>query len=136
MNTRPASGDCLWRIVTLAAIPEAVAQSRAWSRETLREWQLDDFAYVVQQLISELVTNSIEHAVTSCVRVLLMFSAGTLRLDVTDDDVVSLPVRTQASADEVAGRGLTIVEALSDRWGVHISASAKSVWCELATWRG
>lgn len=102
----------------------------------MEEWQLDDFAYVVQQLISELITNSVEHAVTSCVRVVLMFSAGIVRLDVTDDDVVNLPLRTQASVEDVAGRGLAIVEALSDRWGVHITASAKSVWCELATWRG
>jgi anti-sigma regulatory factor (Ser/Thr protein kinase) len=91
---------------------------------------------VVAQLVSELVTNSVEHADTSCVRVLLMLAAGILRLDVTDDDVVSLPVRGQAGADDIAGRGLEIVEALSDRWGVHISATAKSVWCELVSWPG
>lgn len=136
MNTRPPGDNYRWGAVTLPAVREAVADGRAWSREILTKWQLDDLTEVVQQLVSELVTNSIEHAVTSCVRVLLVHSAGTLRLDVTDDDVVSLPVRAQVGVDDITGRGLAIVEALSDRWGVHITASAKTVWCEVIAWRG
>ncbi|HYK31954.1 MAG TPA: ATP-binding protein [Streptosporangiaceae bacterium] len=136
MNTRPASDECLWRVVTLPAIRQAVAHGRAWSRETLKEWQLDDMTDVVQQLVSELVTNSVEHADTCCVRVMLVRMTGTLRLDVTDDDVVSLPVRAQAGVDDIRGRGLAIVEALSDRWGVHVAGCAKTVWCELLAWRG
>lgn len=136
MNTRPPHDDCLWRIVTLPAVPEAVTDGRSWSREVMREWQLDDMTDVVQQLVSELVTNSIEHADTSCVRVTLVHATGTLRLDVTDDDVVSLPVKAQAAVDDIRGRGLAIVEALSDRWGVHIAGCAKTVWCELIAWRG
>jgi anti-sigma regulatory factor (Ser/Thr protein kinase) len=132
MNTRSAGTDCLWRVVALRAVPQAVADGRRWARETVREWRLGETADVVQQLASELVTNSVEHAQTSSVRVLLMFMAGTLRLDVADDDVVSLPVRAQPSVDDVSGRGLAIVEALSDRWGVRITRCAKSVWCELA----
>lgn len=102
----------------------------------MKEWQLDDVTDVVQQLISELVTNSVEHAVTSGVRVLMVHAAGTLRLDVTDDDVVSLPVMANADVDDIRGRGLAIVDALSDRWGVHITSCAKTVWCELLAWRG
>lgn len=136
MNTRPSGANFLWRVVTLAAVPEAVAHGRAWSRETMKEWQLGHMTDGIAQLVSELVTNSVEHADTSRVRVLLILAAGILRLDVTDDDVVNLPIRAQASADDIAGRGLAIVEALSDRWGVHISATAKSVWCELISWPG
>jgi anti-sigma regulatory factor (Ser/Thr protein kinase) len=135
-NTRPASADYLWRVVTLPAARQAVADGRAWSREIMKEWQLDDMTDVVQQLVSELVTNSVEHADTSCVRVVLVHTTGVLRLDVTDDDVVSLPVRTRAGVDDVSGRGLAIVEALSDRWGVRIAACAKTVWCECDAWRG
>ena len=97
----------------------------------MAEWQLEDMTDVVRQLVSELVTNSVEHAETSSVRVLLMHVSGVLRLDVTDDDIVSLPVRARARVDDISGRGLAIVEALSDRWGVHIAARAKTVWCEL-----
>ena len=136
MNVRPASDDCLWRAVTLPAVRQAVADGRGWSRKIMKEWQLDDMTDVVQQLVSELVTNSIQHADTSCVRVLLTHASGTLRLDVSDDDVISLPVRAQAGVDDVSGRGLGIVEALSDTWGVRITACAKTVWCEFSTWRG
>lgn len=136
MNTRPAQDDCLWRVVTLPAVRQAVAAGRAWSREVTKEWQLDDLTDVVQQLVSELVTNSVEHADTSDVRVLLVYATGTLRLNVSDDDVVSLPVVAQAGVDDISGRGLAIVEALSERWGVNITGCAKTVWCELVTWRG
>ncbi len=131
MNTRPPGVHCRWRVVTLQPAVQAAADGRAWCREILKEWQLEDVTDVVRQLVSELVTNSIEHAETSCIRVLLMQADGVLRLDVTDDDVVSLPVRARPSIDDISGRGLTIVEALSDRWGVHIASSAKTVWCEL-----
>lgn len=135
-NTKPANEERLWRVITLPAVRQAVADGRAWSRRIMKEWQLDDVTDVVQQLLSELVTNSVEHAVTSGVRVLLVHATGTLRLDVTDDDVVSLPVRAQAGADDIRGRGLTIVEALSDRWGVRVTRCSKTVWCELIAWRG
>src|SRR5215469_18644717 len=91
MNTRPAADACLWRVLTLPAARRAVADGRGWSRNVLKEWQLDDMTEVVQQLVSELVTNSVEHADTSFVRVHLVHATGTLRLDVSDDDVVSLP---------------------------------------------
>jgi len=141
MNTSSANDDYLCCFVTLPTVRQAVADGRAWSREILKEWQLDDVTEVVQQLVSELVTNSVEHADTSDVRVLLVHANGTLRLDVTDDDVVSLPVLALADVDDVSGRGLAIVDALSDRWGVRITACAKTVWCELtenwpARWRG
>jgi anti-sigma regulatory factor (Ser/Thr protein kinase) len=136
MNIRPASDDCLWRAVTLPAAVQAVADGRAWSRKIMKEWQLDDMTEVLQQLVSELVTNSIQHANTSCVRVLVTHASGTLRLDVSDDDVISLPVRAQAGIDDISGRGLAIVEALSDTWGVRVTTCAKTVWCEFSTWRG
>ena len=138
MNTRPPNDDCLWRDIALPAVRQAVAEGRAWSRQVLKEWHLDDMTDVVQQLVSELVTNSVEHADTSGVEVLMVHAKGALRLDVSDDDVVSLPVRAKAGVDDISGRGLAIVEALSDRWGVHIAGGAKTVWCELTelgAWR-
>jgi serine/threonine-protein kinase RsbW len=33
---------------------------------------------------------------------------------------------------DVGGRGLVIVQALSDRWGVQVTDSGKTVWCEFA----
>jgi len=48
----------------------------------------------------------------------------------THDDSKSLPVRR--SADEVGGRGLELIEGLSNRWGAHPDPDGgKTVWFEI-----
>ena len=133
MNARSADPELLSRAVTLSAAPESVAAGRQWSRETMADWMLDELADVAVQLVSELVTNSIEHAHTACVRLMMTHAAATLWIDVGDDDAARLPVNRQAGPDDICGRGLTIIEAMSDRWGVSVTRSGKSVWCALAT---
>jgi anti-sigma regulatory factor (Ser/Thr protein kinase) len=132
MNARSADPKCRTRAVTLAPVPEAVAAGRQWSRETMTDWKLDDVSDIAAQIVSELVTNSIEHARTACVRLVMTHATGTLWIDVGDDDADSLPARRQAGPDDVCGRGLTIIEAMSDRWGISITGYGKSVWCALA----
>jgi hypothetical protein len=98
----------------------------------MQAWALDRVAGVVEQLVSELVTNCVEHAKTVSAMVLLVHTAGTLRIEVRDHDPVNLPVRRDTGPDDTSGRGLLIIEAWSDRWGVRVGDSGKSVWCELA----
>jgi serine/threonine-protein kinase RsbW len=131
-NSGSAGSGRLSRAVTLPPVAKAAAAGREWSRETLQEWKLAGLADVVQQLVSELVTNSVEHADTPYVRAVLTRTRGTLRVDVVDEDPVNLPAPTQPGPDDIRGRGLAIVQALSDRWGVSVADEAKSVWCELA----
>lgn len=126
------SDDVLSRVVTLPPVPRAVAACRSWSRQTVTRWRLGEAARVVEQLVSELVTNSIEHAGGVSVMVLLMYAAGMLRIEVRDHDAVNLPVLKDPGLADTDGRGLVIVEALSDRWGVRVTDTGKSVWCELA----
>ena len=81
-------------------------------------------------LVTELVTNAVRHG------------GDPLDLQVTDDDQVfrvevtdhgsTMPVRR----DEVdpwseGGRGLMLVETLSDSWGVTPAHPGKTVWFEL-----
>jgi anti-sigma regulatory factor (Ser/Thr protein kinase) len=103
-----------------------------WVRETLTRWQLDDLAESAVEITSELATNAITHAAgSSSVVVLLMFAAGTLRLEVRDHDPSHLPQAKNPTPKDAGGRGLVIVEALSERWGVRVTDSGKSVWSEL-----
>ena len=51
---------------------------------------------------------------------------------VTDGGSPQLPRPRTASAEEPDGRGLTIVEALADRWGVDRDGLGQSVWAELS----
>jgi anti-sigma regulatory factor (Ser/Thr protein kinase) len=124
--------DALSRVVTVPPVPRAVSAARDWSRQTVSRWRLGEVADPVGQLVSELVTNSIEHAECVSVTVLLMYAAGMLRLEVRDQDGAHVPVLRYPAPGDLNGRGLVIVEALSDRWGVRVTDAGKAVWCELA----
>jgi serine/threonine-protein kinase RsbW len=132
VNSGSSGPGRLVHAITLLPVAQAVAVARDWSRETLTAWMLDELADVVPQLVSELVTNSIEHADTARVRAALMRTSDTLRVNVADDDAYNLPACRQAGPDDIRGRGLAIVEALSDRWGITVADEGKSVWCEVS----
>ncbi|MEU6082609.1 ATP-binding protein [Streptomyces sp. NPDC047108] len=56
---------------------------------------------------------------------------AVLRVEVSDDS--PLPARRGSRReDEEHGRGLLLVEALSDRWGQQARGEGKHVWCEFA----
>jgi anti-sigma regulatory factor (Ser/Thr protein kinase) len=125
--------DALSRVLTLPPVPRAVAASRHWARQTLTRWRLTSLAEPVEHLVSELVTNSIEHADDGAsVVVLLMYAAGTMRLEVRDHDPLNVPLLQNPAPMDTDGRGLIIVQALADRWGIRITDTGKAVWCELA----
>jgi len=128
---RPVPG-ALSRVLTLPPVPRAVPVSRQWVRETLALWRLADAAEPAEHLVSELVTNAIRHAHDGAsVVVLLMYAAGKMRLEVRDHDPVNLPLVKIPGSLNIGGRGLVLVEALADHWGVRVTDSGKSVWCEL-----
>lgn len=98
---------------------------------------LDDVVAVA----AELVGNSVRHAEPlpgGVVRVAwrLRRPAGsgrnTIEVRVTDGGAPSTPEVRHAGPDAVDGRGLTIVTALSDRWGVERDGLGQSVWAELS----
>jgi anti-sigma regulatory factor (Ser/Thr protein kinase) len=83
-------------------------------------------------LATELVTNSCRHAAAKGdpIAVVLALDEGVVRLSVTDTGPGFAAPEPAADPDDEAGRGLLIVDALADRWGVDRAAGAR-VWCEL-----
>jgi anti-sigma regulatory factor (Ser/Thr protein kinase) len=129
---RPGRSDSLSHVLSMPAVPRAVGEARRWVRDTLARWELDELAESAVEITSELATNAIMHAKGgSSVVVLLMFAAGTLRLEVRDRDPANLPKPWNPTPADVDGRGLMIVDALSGRWGVRVTSTGKSVWSEL-----
>ncbi|MEV0261692.1 ATP-binding protein [Streptomyces sp. NPDC050617] len=114
----------------------SVGRARAALREQLAIWGVtDEPAETAVLLLSELVTNAVEHAKTSPGREIgtrFGFCDGALRLEVADanDD---LPVPRPAKDDDEDGRGLALVIALADRWGTcpRRDGIGKQVWVEL-----
>jgi len=126
--------DSLSRALTIPLNPQSVPLARRWVRHTLGRWGLSDLVDAAAQIASELTTNAIKHAdPDSSVVLLLMFAAGTLCLEVRDRDRQNLPLLRNPTATDIDGRGLIIVEAIADRWGVRVTSGGKTVWSELDT---
>ncbi len=80
-------------------------------------------------LVSELATNAILHAGTPF-KVKVSKRPSRIRVAVTDGSTTP-PVRKVYVPDQPTGRGLLIMESLSDRWGVDVVDDGKSVWFEV-----
>jgi anti-sigma regulatory factor (Ser/Thr protein kinase) len=80
----------------------------------------------VTLVVSELATNAVRHASVDFV-VAAERKNGRLRVAVTDGGGGSPHVR-HPSSDEPSGRGLQIVEALSDDWGIDRGRRGTTVW--------
>lgn len=87
------------------------------------------------QIVAELAANAAGHGRVPGrdFQLLLYVVAGTLRIEVTDTRGDRLPQCRQPSPDGESGRGLVLVEALADRWGVSPGRPPrKTVWAEIA----
>ena len=94
--------------------------------------RLDDAIAVA----AELVGNAVRHASPlpgDVVRVAWrLLASGDLEIRVTDGGSPAGPQMRLAAPDAVDGRGLTIVAALADRWGVERDGLGQCVWASIA----
>ncbi|MGP3957347.1 ATP-binding protein [Nonomuraea sp. 3N208] len=114
---------------SLAPDLRSVRWARRLTRATLAEWGFEDQVQVAELLVSELVGNAVDHAYG---QVRLGFSAadGLLRCEVEDEDP-ELPSMRTVDVDAESGRGLFLVDMLSNRWGGVSTARGKAIWFEL-----
>ncbi|MEU5013235.1 ATP-binding protein [Streptomyces sp. NPDC021749] len=113
----------------------AVPQARRIIRTELVRWGLPEHVEIAELLVSELVTNALQHA-RGPLRLRMSHSPvyRTLRCDIADGSPSAPPApRRPARADEEHGRGLHLVDQLSTRWGARRTAAGKTVWFELHT---
>ena len=111
----------------LGAIPTAPRCARAWTREILWEWGTAELADAAELVASELVTNSVNACAgldQAAIRLVLTFDRDELAILVRDDHP-DVPMAAQPGADDESGRGLLIVEHLSDRCGWYPLEDAK-----------
>lgn len=82
---------------------------------------------------SELVTNALTHSFGACrLQAWNPQPSGPLRIEVRDTMPLALPPALPAKPAAPGGRGLSIVDQLSDRWGVRIhDGLGKTVWFEI-----
>ncbi|MET9447281.1 ATP-binding protein [Streptomyces cinerochromogenes] len=120
--------------VPFAAEPREVPALRRIIRQHLAHWGLLGVVDAAQLCVSELATNVIKHVGVGVPATLVVSMEGTnLRLEVRDPSMEQLPRAVRTEGEEEDGRGLALVDAMSQKWGVCLRADGKATWCELAT---
>ncbi|MCU1673309.1 MAG: putative anti-sigma regulatory factor, serine/threonine protein kinase [Frankiales bacterium] len=118
----------------LPANDTAPAAARAFARENDCTEHAAQVLEAALLLISELVTNSVSYGRPPVLLAVECDGGGGLKVRVRDGSTV-LPLQRQARGGDESGRGLTIVDLMSDAWGVEPVQDehgvGKAVWFEL-----
>lgn len=132
-----ANGWPLSSYLELGAYPGAVPCARVHAQQLLWEWGLVDVSDDVELLVSELTTNAVwaSQSLEQTLPIGLWLLSDRQRIVVSVwDSNPRPPVRADAPEDAESGRGLLLVEAISERWGWYPprDIGGKCVWCEVA----
>lgn len=129
----------------LGVLPTTAGCARLHARKVVCEWGLASLAEAVELVVSELVTNAFfastypdgrpryRHG-AGLPHVHLMLSSDLVRVLIQVwDQNPHPPIQEVAAPDEESGRGLMLVEALSERWNWDVPPEwgGKVVWAEL-----
>jgi hypothetical protein len=127
-----AGGGWRWISGEWEPRPDVVPEVRRWAVGVLAGWGADDLEWQVTQLLTEVVTNVVLHAGTAfSVRLGHDPAApGRVRCEVHDASPV-LPRLRHHSTRATTGRGIRLLDAVSDRWGVDRETGGKTVWFEV-----
>jgi anti-sigma regulatory factor (Ser/Thr protein kinase) len=122
------------------ALPGAVPCARAHTRQVLWEWghQLAGLADAAELVVSELITNAVaaSRGMPDVPPVCLWLASDRARVVILVGDRSPRSLRINPGVDPDSGRGLLLVDAVSDRWGWHPATTdgpAKIDWAELGT---
>jgi anti-sigma regulatory factor (Ser/Thr protein kinase) len=133
----------------LAARPEAVSAARRFTVATLQAWDIDrEVIDVAALLVSELVTNAVDHTrhhgpwtpgeteptpatIPAVVWVRVRDNGASLIIEVWDNNLTP-PTPQPQSLDTEHGRGLFLIDVLSQQWGYYWpKAGGKIVWASV-----
>lgn len=122
-------------LLILPSDPDSPSLARNLVTEACSAWDLPDLLYPGRQVMSELVTNAVEHAGTRLTVVVSRRGAG-LHLTVADDEA-ALPRLIRPSRPhwgvplDERGHGLRHVNAIATAWGALPTSTGKVVWAAL-----
>ncbi|MBA9007261.1 ATP-binding protein [Thermomonospora cellulosilytica] len=126
----PKLGPARTERLRLAALPSAPGTARRFTTDLLNAWNLRALAADCGLVVSELVTNSVNHTgrpaptdyadlydhTPATIALQLSYTGAILLVEVWDHSE-ERPVRRHPGAAEESGRGLLLVEALTTAWG-------------------
>ena len=129
VGDRAVAGPTLRR--TLPPTAESASVARWLLNDLLRDVIDDDTLDTAALLTTELVSNAIRQSREELV-VTVRLAGGRMRVGVADSSH-RRPQLVQVGSRDTSGRGLHLVEAMADRWGVEPDdrGLGKTVWFEL-----
>ncbi|MEU9287992.1 SpoIIE family protein phosphatase [Streptomyces sp. NPDC048275] len=111
--------------------PEALIEARHMIRAAVRAWGAQERTDEIELVADELITNALIHTEGAAIVTLRVLTGPDRRLRAEVEDCSSaLPRRREAGESGVSGRGLLLVDRLTDVWGVEARGRGKCVWCE------
>jgi hypothetical protein len=125
--------------------PQSARAARRLTRSTLRDWGLAFLAEDAEAIVGEFVANAVTHAAAVAAASVpsqrrqsadglglrLLRRNGEVICAVLDPSDLAPVLRAPASVEE-SGRGLQMVDALSDVWGWSpVAGRGKAVWAVL-----
>lgn len=121
------AGDVVHYEQTYSPEPRSAVAARAFVNARLAQHEV--IHPDCELVVTELMSNVVKHARTP---ITVRLDIGpTVRVEVHDSNSI-IPAVSEAAADAEDGRGLFIVDALAQRWGVATKPDGKYVWVELA----
>ena len=130
----------LFVVDELTLLPAALGADLGAARRARREAQRflerhgvhsrrDDVLLVV----SELITNSVLHAQAAPELILRRVPDPPCVLVEVRDPSPVLPVERDPDMAARGGRGMRLVSAIADKWGVEVREAGKTIWAEFRT---
>ncbi|MFB6440268.1 ATP-binding protein [Streptomyces sp. NPDC056411] len=118
--------------VRLPSRPQSAGTARRLTAcVLLKQWSLaPQLAEHAVLLVSELVGNAVRHTGARTFGLRMLRRRGWLRIEVRDPSR-GLPCLMPVQEMDVSGRGLFLVDTLSDRWGVDLLPRGKTTWFEM-----
>ncbi|MFI6419416.1 ATP-binding protein [Streptomyces sp. NPDC050842] len=121
--------------VLLSSTPRGARLARLLAVEWMWEHEVPyGVTEAATQVVAELAANAATHGRVAgrSFRLALVTHDSVLRIEVTDTRGENLPRLQPPIPPSDSGRGLLLVEALADRWGVGLGpVPRKTVWAEL-----
>ncbi|AXG80408.1 ATP-binding protein [Streptomyces paludis] len=125
-------GDPTKAEVRLPSRPESASAARRITHTVVvSRWSLSpQTAEHAVLLVSELVGNAVRHTGARVFGLRMVHRRGWIRFEVRDPSR-GLPCLIPVRDMDTSGRGLFLVDKLSDRWGVDLLPRGKTTWFEM-----
>lgn len=103
--------------------------ARRFCRTQLVAWHLPGLLDAVELCASEIVSNAVQHGAGDSIEVRLILTGREFTLKVWDANGAEFPVMAVPDPLTENGRGLALVDSLSEAWGAYpVRPAGKVVW--------